>query len=641
MAAAACTGDTNAPASDVRAISPDGVQHIAPRYSPDGTKLAWWAPSTDGAAGLQLWVANADQTDARKLPALTIDGGGPILWSPDGSKIVTASNQFSFSDLVLIPVAGGDARRVTQGPGFEVAISWHPDNDRLSYYATAEGSIRSYVVKMSTGATAPLIPGDTRPLVGYWSPDGSKISYFVGEGSHYSIWVADSVGRGGTALTKEGFEQFAFSNWGMTPWSPDGKEVLYESRRTGTADVWALDVTTGVSRQITRDVRNDHSAAWSPDGKHIAFISDRGRQVDVWVVPAAGGVEQRITDDGLEERWPDWRAGASTLAFVSTRVKSAVWTIDIASGAERQLTPDSVDAMWFNLARDGTQIDYIVNRGGAIHDLLVMPATGGAGRTILAGGGNIVEPLWAPDGKRIAFQSARGGSNDIWVLDPAGGAPRQVTNWPGNEYYPRWSRDSRWIYFVADRETRLGDLWRVSPEGGTPQRMTRDGSIDIYRLLPVEGDALVTVITASGAVTWSRLRPNGTLQPRRDGGNIFNINVPEVGDSIAMVVDRPGGGVQAMIAPLDGGRGRPILDRDEDIRGWSPDGKKLLYGVSVAGADDLGVVDVATGAKQRLTTTPQSELGAEWTPDGKSIVFRRVEQVRRIHAADLSRITAR
>ena len=56
---------------------------------------------------------------------------------------------------------------------------------------------------------------------------------------------------------------------------------------------------------------------------------------------------------------------------------------------------------------------------------------------------------------------------------------------------------------------------------------------------------------------------------------------------------------------------------------------------------DLGIVTIADGTTRRLTTTRENENGAEFTPDGKTVVFWRGQTVQRIFTADLSKLLAR
>ena len=62
--------------------------------------------------------------------------------------------------------------------------------------------------------------------------------------------------------------------------------------------------------------------------------------------------------------------------------------------------------------------------------------------------------------------------------------------------------------------------------------------------------------------------------------------------------------------------------------------------MSAGGATDLGILNIADGTTRRLTTTREDENGAEFTPDGKTVVFRRLQTVQRIFVVDLSRLLA-
>lgn len=637
LALCACRDDGEL-VPDYTILSPEGSRHLGPQYSPDGKKMAWWAPAADSAADLQLWVGNADLSEPVKLPVRGYNS--QIAWSPDGTRIATTSTQWGWGQIVVVPVAGGEARQVTSGAGVAYAPAWFADGDRLAYFASAEGApFTSFVVSTSTGVHAPAFPGEKRRYFAYPSPRGSHIAYNVYEGARATIWVADSVGRNPRQLTTEGFEWLPGS-----PWSPDGRELLYDSRRTGAADVWVVPIDGRPARQLTRDVRHDYPARWSPDGKWVSFISERGRQTDVWVVAAAGGRELRITDNPAQEYAPPiWRSGTNELAFVTEDVRSSVWALDLASGKERRLTEDSVRVGYFMVSPDGQQMLYVIVRSGGVEELAVMPVGGGPSRVILADGHRVTQPQWSPDGSKIVFESSRGGNSDIWVIDAAGGASRNLVNWPGWEYSPRWSGDGTAIYFISDRDARLGDVWKVSASGGEPTRVTRDGSVGNYIVTRagVSDFFVGTINPAGGQAGYSRVRPDGSMNRVWERSNAFVDMMSPSGDSVTARVEQPGGKFRGMIISSSGGGGRVILKPDESFQWWSHDGSFIVYDMSVAGAKDLGLLRVSDGSTRRLTTTPEIESGAEMTPDGKTVVFRRAKVTQRIYSTDLSRILAR
>ena len=633
----ACRGGDAGRADDLPVdvvLSPDGVQHVQHSFSPDGKRIAYWAPATDSSGQWQLWVANADMSAPSKLAVTSTQTWNP-LWTADGLKLAVPSSQFGIANVVAVTLATGGVQRLTQGTGVEIPLKWNAAGDEVAFFGTsAGGTLTSWTVSVSTGTVRPLIPGESRPIFGVPSPDGRHRAYGLQDGSRTTVWVADSVGGGRRQLTNEGFEGGQFDAW----WSPTGTELLYESRRTGTTDLWVVAIDGGTPRQLTRNVRNDASGHWSPDGKYIAFISDRGRQTDVWVMSAAGGEERRVTNTVAEEQAPlAWR-GPHDLTFGVKDERSGLWTLDVASGTERRLTPDSMRVGDWWLSPDGLQASVIIERGGGARDLAVVPLAGGAIRTLVSGDARIDRPLFSPDGSKIVYSSNLRGSPDIWVVDVVGGAPRQVVNWPGIESVPVWSADGSSILFVSDREARLGDVWKVPASGGEPTRVTRDGGVASLLARSGYAGTLAQRISArNGQLHLLRLREDGTLQAVWDRSSVAGFTLP-IKDSLGAVVEQADGSQRSMLLSASGGGGRVILRPGELVGSPAFDGKWLLYTMPVNGVNDLGLFNIANGSVRRLTTTPEDERGAEFTPDGKTVVFSRAKTVQRIHTVDVSRL---
>jgi TolB protein len=132
-----------------------------------------------------------------------------------------------------------------------------------------------------------------------WAPDGKRLAVGRVEGERTTVELMTLDGRTSRPLTTEGREQ-------PVEWSPDGRQILYTSSRTGTGDVWIVPADSGSPRQLTQEIRNDWGPTFSPDGRWVAFLSDRGGQQDVWIVPAAGGEAIRVTDDAGRESDLTW-----------------------------------------------------------------------------------------------------------------------------------------------------------------------------------------------------------------------------------------------------------------------------------------------------------------------------------------------
>ena len=643
LAAAACSPRTVAAprTPPERLLTPEGAHHPTAAFSPDGKRIAYWAA---GDSAWELRVAAADLTGPRVI-ARDRSWFEPILWSPDGRLLAYTSSTGSFGDVWVASPDSGTPRQLTQAAGFAIAQQWfpHPGIERLAYLATEpSGALKSGLIDLAPGSTGRSMLPEKLNNIGFWSPDGMRIAYQASAAARTTLWLADSSGANPHALTTEGLEQFGGT---ASPWSPDGRRLLYQSRRTGLYDIWSVSIPEGVARQLTHDIRNDFSPVWSPDGKWIAFLSERGRQTDVWVMPDTGGEARRVTDDDAVETSLQW-VGPATLAFQTGRRTGTLSLINVADGSERPLTADSTLITTFAISPDGKEVVSGVERGGGVSEVQVLPLAGGSARTLVSGASDNGDPYWSPNGKLILFYSDRASSADLWVVDAAGGAPRALTNWPTDEVDGEWAADSKSVYFLSGRASgaTFWDLYQVPTSGGQPKRLTSTGTV--LNVEPSRGssDVFITGIgKTAGRFVLSRVKADGSMQIIWDKNNVDGLShrrISPSGDSVAVQLAEPGGGFSSVILSVHDGRSHPILDKGESAGAWSPDGKLLLYYFGSPNSD-LGVLDLATGTKRRLTTTPESEGSTQWTPDGKSVVVLRSFPKRRIATVDVAGLLSR
>ncbi len=107
------------------------------------------------------------------------------------------------------------------------------------------------------------------------SPDGKSVVYVVGEvdlstnKTSSSLWLAAADGKGEPRrLTNAVGKKDSHPRW-----SPDGKQILFESNRSGDGQLWLIDTAGGEGRKLTAISTEAGNAIWSRDGKHIAFVS--------------------------------------------------------------------------------------------------------------------------------------------------------------------------------------------------------------------------------------------------------------------------------------------------------------------------------------------------------------------------------
>ena len=164
------------------------------------------------------------------------------------------------------------------------------------------------------------------------------------------------------------------------------------------------------------------------------------------------------------------------------------------------------------LSPDGRRLAFASARApGNGMDIWVAEADGSNPQQLTHGPGvNQGSPSWSPDGRRIAFDAQGDDPKDshthLWMIDADGGAPRRLTPEAGDQVVPTWSHDGRWIYYSWwQADTR--DIWRRLADGGAPERLTHGAagvfaceSADRKSLLfqPKDADSPLMTMRAGG-----------------------------------------------------------------------------------------------------------------------------------------------
>jgi dipeptidyl aminopeptidase/acylaminoacyl peptidase len=139
--------------------------------------------------------------------------------------------------------------------------------------------------------------------------------------------------------------------------SPDGRQlacVAVSHRWDARPHIRLVDVTTGVSREITPTEKSERLPQWSPDGRALAFISNRGGKTQVYALPAAGGEPAAVTASKFGVDSFHWSPDGRSIAYVArgdaaqtdgTAPQVAdregdlprLWIIDVGTKATREL----------------------------------------------------------------------------------------------------------------------------------------------------------------------------------------------------------------------------------------------------------------------------------------------------------------
>ena len=196
-----------------QALTQAGAVNLEPRFSPDGTQLAF--VSTQGTGHFNLFIANINEQGLANVRPLI-------------APRTTTLDRYYYSP-------------------FDHAInpSWSPDGTHVYFTANPEtawgtGDIWSASVTDSNDRKRVLVEETTWAARPEMSPDGKRLLYGSYQGRQWQqLWLTTPDGRSPLPLT---FGDFDRRN---ARWSPDGRRVLYTSNETGNTTLWIQDVVGG------------------------------------------------------------------------------------------------------------------------------------------------------------------------------------------------------------------------------------------------------------------------------------------------------------------------------------------------------------------------------------------------------------
>ena len=462
-------------------LSPDGalsvltVQSVAPAY--DGYRTALWLVPTDGsAAPRQLTLGARHDRHPR--------------FSPDGRTLAFISDRRAYveeepsvagreakdredaAQVHLLPLDGGEARRLTDLPRGVDAFEWSPDGTRLVVVTASVGTTRADDDRRRGIERRPE-PG-TPPPSDYRFID--RLDYMLnGAGFVFDkvphLWLVDVATGDASRLTGGRVADRE------PAWSPDGNRIAFVSNRrrdadlfSGHQDIHVVDVETRAVTAVTRGPRSVFAApTWLPGGRTIAALGHRleggaGSRNDVWLFDAAGtdatptggrnlsAAHDLMPGSGMSSDVTRGE-GAGLVAskggrwlYLSAPIDGSfeLWRIAVTDGRLERLTEDR---------------HYI-----SAFDQVTLP------KARKTGGGTSAE-----SGTRIVYaRSTPVNPTDIWTLDvPAAGSgkdfatPRRLTDLNADALaeIELVSPVERWV----DVDGRSVQGWYIAPAGDGPR----------------------------------------------------------------------------------------------------------------------------------------------------------------------------
>ena len=408
--------------------------------------------------------------------------------SPDGQEIVFDL----LGDLYVLPVGGGQAEPLIQGPAFDVQPRFSPDGNRIAFTSDRAGGDNLWIIARDGTDTTQVTKESFRLVNGVaWTPDGQ---YLLGR-KHFTstrslgageVWMYHVTGGDGLQLTQRKNEQQDQGN--DIAISPDGRYVYFSEDMSGGSTfqynkdphgqiytIRRLDRETGTIINYITGAGGAVRAQPSPDGRQIAFVRRvRARSV-LYLYDIASGAQRPLWDNlshDQQEAWAifgvypgfDWTPDSEHIIIWA---QGRIWRITVADGT-------------------ATEIPFSAPVTLQVHETLrFQQEVFGESFEVKM----IRDAVTAPDGSTVVFTAL----GRLWRKDLPDGLPVRLTGSAQHEHEPAFSPDGQMVVYTTWSDAELGAIYRVPAAGGTPEKLTTrpghyftpryspDGSKVVYR----------------------------------------------------------------------------------------------------------------------------------------------------------------
>jgi Tol biopolymer transport system component len=249
-----------------------------------------------------LYVIPVTGGEPRRLTTHPATDGLPR-WTADGQAVIFTSDRSGNWQVWRVSATDGEPTRVRTNSHREWQADESPDGRRFAFLSNRDGSEFLFLMEAATVTARALVRHGRRTIMGnpHWSPGGERIVFSSNWRSGHQIYVVE---------VKTGKEKRISPIGGCEPrFSPDGKRVVYVGRRVGRKDrsrIMEHDLSTGEERPLVEWPALNYDPVYSPDGSELAFASNITGEWAIYRQRLADGKSHRVTFAKGPARYPDY-----------------------------------------------------------------------------------------------------------------------------------------------------------------------------------------------------------------------------------------------------------------------------------------------------------------------------------------------
>ncbi|OVE79613.1 hypothetical protein BVY01_01965 [bacterium I07] len=358
-----------------------GFRLLTLSWSPNGNLIAF--PHKVSTRPIMIYTLNIKTNERKQLTSCLEMAIGDLFpaFSPDGKWL--AFCRFSNTRLgviYIVSLSDGREEKITFDKKYVRGLTWTSDSREIIFSSNRQGTQGLWRVSMKDRSIKPVTVNDQNPQFPSISSLGHRLAYVksLGIGSN-DLWQLEISQPGRRVLSKSRLTHSSVSD-GDPEYSPDGKRIVFKSKRSGETQLWTCDFD-GNNRVKLTSAKNPFDPKWSHDGKYIAYEAD-GLVQNIYEISSAGGMAKKLTNDASSDGNPSYSRDNQYIYYRSSRGgRFEIWKIRRDNGETIQVTKnggtfaiESFDGKWLYYSKnDSSGIWKIPIEGGEVLNVVDLP----------------------------------------------------------------------------------------------------------------------------------------------------------------------------------------------------------------------------------------------------------------------------
>ncbi len=266
-------------------LTNDNAVDARPAWSPDDHLIAF--QSNRGSSTFHIYVMNADGSNQRQLTKGSTDDRHPV-WMPDGKSLLFDSDNGTVREIWQVSVVDGALKQITRLGAQANFAAPSPDARYIAFYLYEHETLDLWTARVDGGGAKQLTHGLASAVNNQctfachqaaWGPDNHTIAYSAGELD--DIWTIGMDGSNPKAVIANGEDNHF-------PWFlPDGR-LGYITEHVNPVqswtDAWAYDLKSGQTESLQTQMAPQGPLEWSHDNTRILFHSPRSGSFQIYMV---------------------------------------------------------------------------------------------------------------------------------------------------------------------------------------------------------------------------------------------------------------------------------------------------------------------------------------------------------------------